>query len=85
MGQPEQNYKPRYPTARTIAGISLIVPWVIVDIILKKQDPSLGYATGLFLGMITGYVLSPQPPRFWVMFLIAIVLAISHFLFVPHW
>ena len=81
----ELNDKPKYSKTKALIGVSLIVPWIIIDMVLKKTDPSLGYSIGLFLGIISGYLLSPQPPRVWVMLAIAAALAISHFVFVPHY
>jgi hypothetical protein len=75
----------KYSKTKALIGISLILPWVVLDMVLKKTDPSLGYSVGLFLGIMSGYLLSPKPPRLWVMLLIASLLAVSHFVFVPHY
>jgi len=82
MSEPKGE-REKYSTARALLGIALIVPWVVIDMVLKKQDPSLGYAAGLFLGVMSGNLLSPRPPRLWVIVLLGAVLAISHFVFVP--
>jgi len=75
----------KYSITKAVVGILLVVPWVIIDMVLKKTDPSLGYASGMFLGVIAGYLLSPGTPRVWVILLIAAVIAISHFVLVPHY
>ena len=73
----------KYSITKAIVGILLVVPWVIIDVVLKRTDPSLVYASGLFLGTISGYLLSPGKPKIWVIVIIAAALAMSHFIFVP--
>jgi hypothetical protein len=80
----EQEGKPKYSIAKAIIGLSLIGPWAVIEMVLRRRDPSFGYSAGLFLGFTTAYLLLPRPPRLWVMALIAMVLAISHFVFVTH-
>jgi uncharacterized membrane protein YgaE (UPF0421/DUF939 family) len=81
----ESDGRPKYSKVKAIIGVALVVPWIIGDMVLRKTDASLGYSFGLFIGFVSGYLLSPQPPRLWVMLLIAVVLAVSHFVFVPHY
>jgi hypothetical protein len=50
---------------------------------LKELNPPLGYAVSLFIGMITGYLILPAA-RFWIILLIAAILAVSHFMLVPY-
>jgi multisubunit Na+/H+ antiporter MnhE subunit len=83
MSNPEQENNQKYSGAKALVGISLVVPWVVIDMVLKKQDPSLGYSFGIFLGFLTSYLLGPQPERLWVMVLVAAALAVSHFLLAP--
>ena len=75
----------KYSTAKAIVGILLVVPWAIIDIVLKKTDPSLVYSSGIFLGTVTGYLLLPGKPRIWVIVVIAAALAMSHFIFMPRY
>lgn len=75
----------KYSIAKAVVGILLVVPWAIIDVVLKRTDPSLVYASGLFLGTTAGYLLSPGKPKIWIIVLIAAVLAMSHFIFVPRY
>ena len=73
----------KYSALRAVIGMLLFIPWLVLDVVLKKHDPSLGYAAGLFIGMVTAYLLSPRPPKYWVMLALAVLLAASHFLLGP--
>ena len=81
---PLSNSQP-YSKAKAVIGILLVIPWVILDMVLKKTDPSLGYAFGLFLGTIAGYLLAPGKPHTWVIVVLAATLAVTHFVFVPYY
>ncbi len=81
---PLSNSQP-YSKSKAVIGILLVIPWVILDVVLKKTDPSLGYSFGLFLGTTAGYLLSPGKPRTWVIVALAATLAVSHFVFAPYY
>jgi hypothetical protein len=72
-----------------ITRIILIVLLAILDgvniSLFKIENPRFVYVIGLFIGIITGYLISlPRAPRFWVIFLIASILAMGHFVLVPY-
>jgi hypothetical protein len=79
------SHEPKYSVTKAVVGLLLVVPWVIIDIVLKQTDPSLVYAWGMFLGTTAGYLLSPGKPKIWVIVVIAALLAVSHFLIVPRY
>lgn len=77
--------KPKYSATKILIMVFLFVPWIFIDVLLKKHDPSLGYALGIFIGVVSGYLLSPGSPKIWVIALLAAVLAINHYVFVPYY
>ena len=85
MDQPEQHGQAKHSKLRAVIAIALIIPFVIFDVVLKKNDPSLGYAIGLFLGFATASLLSREPPRLWILLLIAVGIATAHFVLIPHY
>jgi hypothetical protein len=76
--------RPKYLMGKIFLGILLILPWVIVDIVLKKQEPSLGYLLGIVLGMTSCHILSGRP-KFSFLLIIMALLTINHFVLVPYW
>ena len=74
-----QKDKSHYPVAKALIGLGLVVPAMIFDVILGKQDPALAYSIGLFLGMSTGYLLSPEPPKWKILLPIAVGIGVLHF------
>jgi hypothetical protein len=69
------------PSLRGVIGLLLFIPWLILDVVLRKHDPSLAYGTGLFIGLVTAYLLSPRPPSYWVMLALGVFLGVSHYFF----
>lgn len=76
--------QPKYLSVNAILGILLISPWVVVDMVLKKHEPSLGYVSGMFVGVAACYILSERP-KFSILLMLAAILTINHFVFVLRW
>jgi hypothetical protein len=65
---------------RRIAALLCVIPWVVLDVIWRGEDPSLGYAVGIVCGVLTVALFAERPPKLWIMFVIGVLLAISHFI-----
>jgi hypothetical protein len=67
---------------RTILSILVILPWVIVDIVLKKHETSRGYTSGIIIGLSLCYIVSGRI-KWHVLLMIEAIFVINYFVIMP--
>ncbi len=65
---------------RRVFAFLCVIPWVAVEVIWRRSDPALGYSVGIVCGVLTVALFAEKPPKVWIMLVIGVLLAISHYI-----